>query len=224
MNNLLCIIPARSGSKRIKNKNILKFFKIPFLGRTIITAKRAKIFDNIVVSSDSKKILKIGNKYGAKNFGLREKKLSGDNITTDQLLLGEIKKNGLERYKFICCIYPATPLLRYNDLKNAFEKFKTSKFDSMISITEYDYPIFRALNIKNRKISFKWKKFSNKRSQEIKNMYHDCGYFYFFKTKSYIKKRKLINNNTGFFKIERNNAIDIDTPTDLEIAKKLFKK
>ena len=86
MNDLICIIPARSGSKRIKNKNILNFFGIPFLGRTIITAKKSKIFDKIIVSSDSKKILEIGKKYGAINLGLREKKYSGDKVTTDDLL------------------------------------------------------------------------------------------------------------------------------------------
>tara|TARA_B100000674_G_C37767538_1_gene880886 strand:+ start:286 stop:960 length:675 start_codon:yes stop_codon:yes gene_type:complete len=224
MNNLICLIPARSGSKRIKNKNILKFFKIPFLGRTIKTAKLSKIFDKIIVSSDSEKILKVGKKFGAIHYGLRQKKYSGDKITTDQLLLNEIKKHNFHIYKYICCIYPATPLLKAKDLKNAFKKFKVGKFDSMISITEYEYPVLRALEIKENKINFKWNKFSNKRSQEIPEMYHDCGYFYFFKTKEFLKKKKIINNNTGYFKIDRDNAIDIDTPIDLKIAKKLFRK
>ena len=224
MRDLICIIPARGGSKRIKNKNILKFFKIPFLGRTINTAKKSQIFDQIIVSSDSKKILKVGEKYGAINFGLREIKYSGDKVTTDQLLLREIKKNNLDKYKYICCIYPATPLLNAQSLRKAFKKFKLGKFNSLISITTFDYPIFRALNIKNKKISFKWKEFSSKRSQEITEMYHDCGYFYFFRSDIFLKKRKLINNNTGFFKIDRHNAIDIDDHTDLKIAKKLFNK
>ena len=84
--------------------------------------------------------------------------------------------------------------------------------------------MLRALEIKENKINFKWNKFSNKRSQEIPEMYHDCGYFYFFKNKEFLKKKKIINNNTGYFKIDRDNAIDIDTPIDLKIAKKLFRK
>ena len=87
MNKIICIIPARSGSKRIKNKNILKFFGIPFLVRTIKTAKSSQIFEKIIVSSNSKKILNLGKKYGAINHGLREKKFSGDKVTTDQLLI-----------------------------------------------------------------------------------------------------------------------------------------
>ena len=55
-------------------------------------------------------------------------------------------------------------------------------------------------------------------------MYHDCGYFYFFNIEKFIKKKKLITNNTGFFEIPRFKAIDIDDEIDLKIAKKLFKK
>jgi pseudaminic acid cytidylyltransferase len=224
MHNLLCIIPARGGSRRIKNKNILNFFKIPFLGRTILTAKKSKIFDEIIVTSDSKKILRIGKKYGAKNYGLREKKYANDIATTDEMLLHEIKKNNLEKFKYICCIYPATPLLKSKVLVKAFKKFKKGNFDSLLSITTFDYPIFRALKIKNKSIFFKWKKFEKKRSQEIEQMYHDCGYFYFFKTSTFIKNKKFFNKNTGYFKISKDKAVDIDNYVDLSIAKKLFKK
>ena len=61
MKRIFCIIPARSGSKRIKNKNILKFYRIPLIGRTIKTAKKTKIFEKIIVSSDSRKIIIILN-------------------------------------------------------------------------------------------------------------------------------------------------------------------
>ena len=224
MNKTICIIPARSGSKRIKNKNILKFFGIPFLVRAISTAKDSKIFDKIIVSTDSKKILKLAEKYGASNYGLREKNFSGDKITTDQLLKREIFRCNLSKFKFACCIYPATPLLNSTTLYKAFKKFSKSDLDSLIAITKYDYPALRALRINNNKIRFVWSKYQNKRSQEIEELYHDCGYFYFFDIKKFIKTKKLISNNTGFFEIPRFEAIDIDDQIDLKIAKKLFKK
>ena len=61
-----------------------------------------------------------------------EKKYSGDKVTTDDLLLREINKNKLNAYKYICCIYPATPLLKSEHLKRAFNKFKSKKFNSLI--------------------------------------------------------------------------------------------
>ena len=224
MNKTICIIPARSGSKRIKNKNILNFFGIPFLARTIKTAQNSQIFEKIIVSSNSKKILKLGTKHGASNYGLREKKFSGDKVTTDELLNREIYRCNLSRFKFACCIYPATPLLDSSTLNKAFKKFCNSKLDSLIGITKYDYPVLRALKIKKNKIKFVWPLYENKRSQEIQDLYHDCGYFYFFNIEKFIKKKKLITNNTGFFEIPRFKAIDIDDEIDLKIAKKLFKK
>lgn len=224
MKKVFCIIPARAGSKRIKNKNILKFYGLSFLGRAISTAKKSKIFEKIIVSSDSSKILKIGSKFGAINFGLREKKFSDDKTTTDELLFREIKKNNLEKIKYICCIYPPTPLLDFKTIKKAYKKFVSGNYDSLISICKFEYPIFRALKIKKNKVGFLWKKFETKRSQEIQEMYHDLGYFYFFKTKSFLLNKKIISKNTGFFEIPRDKAIDIDDNTDLKIAKKLFKK
>lgn len=223
MKKIFCIIPARSGSKRIRNKNILKFYGLPFLGRTISTAKKSKIFEKIIVSSDSSRILKIGSKFGATNFGLREKKFSDDKTTTDELLLREIKKNNLDKIKYICCIYPATPLLNFQTIRKAYRKFNTGNYDSLISVCKFEYPIFRALKIKKKRIEFLWKNFEKKRSQEIQEMYHDLGYFYFFKTKSFLLNKKIISKNTGFFEIQRDKAIDIDDKIDLKIAKKLFK-
>ena len=223
MKNIYCIIPARSGSKRIKNKNILKFYGVSFLGRTISTAKKSNIFKKIIVSSDSSKILKIGSKYGAINFGLREKKYSDDVTTTDNLLLREIKRCNLKNIKYICCIYPATPLLNFKMLQKAYKKFLSGNFNSLISVSKFEYPIFRALKTNKEKIEFLWKKFENKRSQEINEMFHDIGYFYFFKTNSFLKNKKIISKNTGYFEISRDKALDIDDKTDLIIAKKLFK-
>ena len=76
----VAIIPARSGSSRIKNKNIKIFNGKPMIAWSIIAAKKSKIFDYILVSTDSKKIASISKKYGAEVPFLRSKNLS-DNLT-----------------------------------------------------------------------------------------------------------------------------------------------
>ena len=83
-------------------------------------------------------------------------------------------------------------------------------------------PCLRALKTKNNKVKFVWPLYKNKNHRDS-DLYHDCGYFYFFKIKKFIKTKKLISNNTGFFEIPRFKAIDIDDQIDLKIAKKLFK-
>ena len=77
----IAIIPARSGSTRIKNKNIKIFHGKPIIAWSIIAAKKSKIFSKIVVSTDSKKIANIAKKYGAEIFFLRPKSLASNNIS-----------------------------------------------------------------------------------------------------------------------------------------------
>ena len=74
----ICIIPARSGSKRIKNKNIQKINGLPLIAITIRIAKKSKLFKRIIVSTDCPKIALISKKYGAEVPFLRSKKLSDD--------------------------------------------------------------------------------------------------------------------------------------------------
>ena len=75
---IIAIIPARKNSKRIKNKNIKKFFKKPIISYSIKAAKKSKIFDRIIVSTDSKKIARISKMYGAEIPFVRPKELSDD--------------------------------------------------------------------------------------------------------------------------------------------------
>ncbi len=120
--NIICIIPARSGSKRIKNKNIVKFNGKPLISYSIKTAKKSKLFDRIIVSTDSIKIKKIALRYGAEVPFLRSKKLSNDYAGTNDVLKDVVKKLKLEKIKYIFCIYPTAPLINSRDLKIALKK------------------------------------------------------------------------------------------------------
>ena len=78
---ILAIIPARGGSKRIKNKNIKNFFKKPIISYPIREAIKSKIFDKVIVSTDSDEIEKISKRFGAEIYFKRPKKLSGDKVS-----------------------------------------------------------------------------------------------------------------------------------------------
>ena len=113
----IAIIPARIGSKRIKQKNIKIFKGKPLIYYSIKAAKKAKIFDKILVSTDSKKIKNIVLKYGAEVPFLRPKNLSDDYTSTKKVINHSIKwcqKNKIEA-KYICCIYPTAPFINYKN-------------------------------------------------------------------------------------------------------------
>ena len=89
---ILCTICARGGSKEVKNKNIINFFGRPLIFQTINQAKKSNLFYKIVCSSDSKKILKISQKFGVDLTIKRPKKLATDLSTSESAILHALKK------------------------------------------------------------------------------------------------------------------------------------
>ena len=89
---VLCIILARSNSKSIKNKNLLKIKKKTLLQLTSEFALKLNFLDNILFNSNSKKYIKLAKKYGIKNVYLRPKYLSKDNTTSLEVIKNYIKK------------------------------------------------------------------------------------------------------------------------------------
>ena len=143
----ICLIPARSGSKRIKNKNVLSFFGNPMISYSIKTAIKSKLFDKVLVTTDSKKIAKISKNFGAEIPFLRPKKLANDHATDNNVIehfLSFSKKQGL-KIRFLCYLYAVNPLLKISTLKKCKKLIIKSKNARVITIGKYAPPIQRAL-------------------------------------------------------------------------------
>ena len=141
----VCIIPARKNSQRIKNKNVKNFCGKPLIYYSINLAKKSKLFDRIIVSTDSPKIKKIAIKYGAEVPFLRNKYLSNDFTSTKEVLKDVVNKINLKKDVNIFCIYCTAPLIIVRDLKNALKIFKVSKSEALYAITKYSHSPFRSL-------------------------------------------------------------------------------
>ena len=126
MKRRLLIIPARSGSKRIKNKNIRLFQKKPIIYFPLKVAKKSKLFNKIHVSTDSEKIKKLVENFGVKVDFLRPKKLAGDKISTEQVLRYVVKEFEKKNLYFdeVWSIAPCSPLIIVSDLLKAAKKLK----------------------------------------------------------------------------------------------------
>ncbi len=221
----ICIIPARSGSKRIKNKNIKTINGIPLIGRTIKIAKRSGLFKRIIVSTDCKNIAVIAKKFGAEVPFIRDKKLSNDYTPTFKVLIDAVKKIGSHKEKFHFCIYPTAILINKNDLKSALIKIKKTKSEFIFPIAKFAINPYRSLVIKKNTIRFTWPKYQMKRSQDLDDLYYDTGSFYIYKTKALLKvsEKELIPKNSTFI-ILKKKLIDVNYPKDLKLLKKTFKK
>ena len=220
----ICIIPARSGSKRIKNKNIKYFDAKPIIGHAIQLARSSSLFKRIIVSTDSYSISKIAKKYGAEVPFLRSKKLANDFATTSEVVIDCIKRISSQTTKYHFCLYPTTTLLFKKDLINSFKKIKKIDFDHLSTVSEYDASPHRALRLvgKNR-IEFNSKKFALTRSQDLPKLCHDTGSFYIFKTKSLLRYNRYMPKKTTYYFIDKYRSIDIDTESDFKFAEFIFK-
>ena len=218
----ICIIPARGGSKGIKNKNLKKFNGKPLIYYSINVAKKSKLFKRIIVTTDSNKIANIAKKYGAETPFIRNKKLSNDKTITYDVLKDCMKKLKINSDYFFC-IYPTAPLIDVNDLKNAFRKLKKIKYDGLIATCEYSSSPYRALTVYKNNLKYVNSKYALSRSQDLKKMLFDTGSFCIFKTNKYIKsKGKLMRKMTNY-NLNRYSSIDINTLEDFKFAEFLNK-
>jgi len=217
----ICIIPARSGSKRIKNKNIKKFFGKPLIYYSIKLALKSKIFNQVIVSTDSKRIAKIATELGATVPYLRSKKNSNDRATINDVLKEVILKLRIKE-KFVFCIYPTAPLLKVQDLKKGLKKIN-QKYDLIIAISEYASPIQRAFKkIGKSFIKFIDTKYKFYRSQDLEKTYFDTGTFAIYKTNTILKYKKIKSPKIGYVEIDKYSAIDINDDSDFKYAKLIF--
>lgn len=223
----LAIIPARSGSKRIKNKNIVDFFGKPIIYYSIRAALNSNLFDKIIVSTDSKKISKIVNKFGIETPFIRPSYLANDSASTPKVIKHAInfyKKKGII-FKNVCCIYPASPMITIENLKKCLKLLSYKNTEYSFPVCEYGYPIQRAFELKENNISKMINdRFYNANSNNLIPFYHDCGQFYWGKSESWLQEKKIFYKNSKVLKIPNYLGIDIDNKEDLEHVKIIFGK
>ncbi len=208
----VCIIPARGGSKRIPRKNIKTFLGKPILAYSIEAAIDSKLFEEVMVSTNDIEIADIARNYGANVPFYRSEKASGDHSTTFDVL-EEVLTNYQESGKIfdhLCCLYPCAPFVNSHKLIITYKALCDGRFESVIPVVAYSFPIQRSFIIKNNKLSFKYPEFEKSRSQDLEKMYHDTGQFYWCKVNSLINNRGIMNQNTGFLELTELEIQDID--------------
>ena len=225
MGEVIAIIPARGGSKRIPGKNIRDFHGRPMISYPIEVAKQSGLFDRILISTDSLEVQKIAKGYGAEAPFIRPPELSDDFTPTAPVLLHSIEwleENGIKA-DIICCIYPTTPFLKAEDLKIGFDVVKNGKANAAFSVTTFPAPIFRALQVTDKgALKMFWPENEYTRSNDLPQAYHDAGMFYWLETKSFRQDKKVWAKDAHPVIIPRFRVQDIDNPEDWEVAEKLY--
>jgi len=222
----IAIITARGGSKRIPRKNIREFCGKPIIAYSIEAALKSGCFDTVMVSTDSKEIADIAEKYGAEVPFLRSEATSNDYATTVDVLkevVDRYSETG-KQYDMLCCIYPTAPFVTAEKLRNAQKLLDEKKADSLMPVVAFSFPPQRGNVIRDGKLEYQYPEYAKMRSQDLEPVYHDCGQFYFCRMEAFKKSGKLITGNTIPCIMPDEEVQDIDNYSDWELAELKYKR
>jgi len=219
---IIAIITARSGSKGLKNKNILSLHGKPLVAWPIGAALQSKYIDKVLVSTDDKDIAAASVKAGAEVPFLRDKNLAEDNTPSSDVIIDVLTKIDQDQinYEYLILLEPTSPLTTSSDIDLAFEKLEANilKYNSIISVakTESSNPEF-SLNINNEgMIEPLTGKFPDDipRRQDVRDTYFLDGSLYISKITTFLSKKSFYHEKTLPFIVPYWKSFEIDTYLD----------
>ena len=222
----IAVIPARSGSKGLKDKNIKLLNNKPLIWYSIQAALESHCFDEVMVSTDSEEYAKIARECGAEVPFLRSKEMSTDTASswdTVQEVLDNYKRRGRE-FDRVMLLQPTSPLRSAEDIKSAFELFDEKNADSVVSVCEMDHsPLWSNVLPDNLCLDGFIHPELNELSgrQSLPTYYRINGAIYLTRVTACLGAN--LYSKSGFaFIMPRDKSIDIDTELDFKLAEFLI--
>ena len=214
---IVCFIPVRSKSKRLKNKNILKINGDPLIKFVCKKIIKSKLINEFYIGSDSNKIYNQIGKLKNKILFFRRSNKSSTSLAQSELAIKEFlyKKKDVDIVVFL---QVTNPFVNFLDLDQAIKKLFKYKHDCILSV------------VKSKKFLWKNDKFispinynyrNRKMSQNLKNYYVENGSFYIFYKKNFLKYNNRLHKKIGLYEMKKESLFEIDDQEDLKIVRKL---
>ena len=217
---ILALIPARAGSKSIKNKNLALLGGKPLLFHTIKEAKKVDFIDEILVSSDGIEILDYAQTQGVSTLE-RPKELAGDFTKTSEVVAHTLMHKNCDE---IIILQATSPFRNATDIQNAYKIFKAKNANALISVEATNNKILKAFitneNGELQGICDNEMPFLPR--QKLPKTYQSNGAIYIIKREAFLEFGTLLPPKTHFY--EMAHSLDIDTIDDLKMANEIFKR
>ncbi|MBM5570884.1 MULTISPECIES: pseudaminic acid cytidylyltransferase [Deefgea] len=224
MTQRVAIIPARGGSKRIPRKNIRDFCGAPIISYPIKLALTCGLFEKVIVSTDDEEIASIAIQYGAVVPFLRPARLADDFTGTDEVVAHALSELHLANFypEEVCCIYPTTPLLTPEVVRDS-HALLTKNVGLVMTGTTFPSPIQRAFLYSNEfgARSF-FPEHAMSRTQDLEKSWYDAGQLYWARP-DYFLGRLPIGSRVEIFPLTRLQSQDIDTSDDWLFSEHLYR-
>lgn len=223
----LAIIPARSGSKGLPDKNIKNLNGKPLMYYTIKAALDSKCFEEVMVSTDSNRYAEIARECGAKVPFLRSEATAGDGAgtwDTVREVLNEYRKLGKE-FDYVTVLQPTSPLRDDVDIVHAFEQLREGYVNNVVSIVSVEHPVQWCFRLPENGMldEFAQSPYNNVRRQDLEKHYRENGAIYI------VDAKKIMDDNYNFYAdkcfgyiMRPDKSVDIDTELDFMIAEEVY--
>jgi N-acylneuraminate cytidylyltransferase len=224
--NIIAIIPARGGSKRIPRKNLKPFDGVPMIARSIQTALDCGLFSRVVVSTDDEEIAALARTHGAQVPFMRPAALADDFTGTAAVIvhaLQALREQG-SQFDYACCIYATAPLLQARFLEQGLQLLQQHPDKSFaFSVCDFGFPVQRALTMDHQgALTALYPEFRNTRSQDLPAAYQDAGQFYWGRSNAWLRGEVLYSPASLPVILPRHLVQDIDTSEDWKRAEYLY--
>lgn len=216
---IVAIIPARSGSKGLPNKNIKDLAGKPLIAHTIEAAIQCDFFDDVIVSTDSEKYAEISKKYGASVPFLRSKENSSDDADSWSVVKEVLNK--LEKtFDIVVLLQPTSPFRTAENIKKALELFIDKSADTVASVSKSPHPIQWCNTLPENKSLYNFisKEYLNKRRQDLPQGYTLNGAIYIVKSDLIQSDINLFGENSYAYIMDEKSSIDIDNELNFSFA------
>lgn len=217
----IAIIPARSGSKGLKDKNIKKLCGKPLMSYSIEAAIQSELFDCVHVSTDSGIYAKIAKEYGADVPFLRDEEYASDEASTLDVIKNVLLKYSQagERFDVVAILQPTSPLRTCKDILNAYQMFCDKNALAIVSVCEVDHSPLLCNTMKtdlslNQFIDVK----KVTRRQDMDTYYRVNGGIYIMRVELLDNFEELYGSRSYAYIMEKSNSIDIDDEFDFKMA------
>ncbi|WP_421203201.1 cytidylyltransferase domain-containing protein [Aeromonas sp. 602658] len=223
----IAIIPARGGSKRLPNKNVLPLSGKPLIVWTIEAALDSQLFDMVLVSTDSQVIADVSMSAGAAIPFLRPAELASDTATTNDVICHMVEwvETHYSPVTKVTLLQPTSPLRDVDNIKEAMALYDEKEASAVISVCEVDHPI-QYCNRLSSDLSMNGfiPAIKNMRSQELEIYYRLNGAIYIF-DRSFVGSLSDIYSDGSFaYIMDKDKSIDIDGELDFLLATLMFDK
>lgn len=222
---LLTIIPMRSGSKRVKDKNIRTLAGEPLFYWTLKSAQESQLDQHLIVSTDSKEYQKFALLKGAQAPFIRSANAASDKATSFDVVTDAILQLSMS-FEYVMLLQPTSPLKSSHQIQQAYKSLKEQShlFDSLVSVTKVEYPVEWCQTIEDGSMRNFFTKREASSSQGYETRFRPNGAIFISKVETILQSKSFyMGERTLAFEMPFLDSIDIDSPDEFHLAEIILK-